>query len=95
VLFPACPTPTEILTGLVANGIALSGGKTKFGCVYCTEAQGCLDADRIFSGGAVTNGGAKLVYRESISITQVDRRGRSRRRSDSSRRDAWRQRSFP
>jgi branched-chain amino acid transport system substrate-binding protein len=71
VLFPQCPTPTVVLTGLVANGVAVTG-KNKFGYVYCTEAQGCLDADRILAGGAVKDGGGQLAFRKSVSLTQVD-----------------------
>jgi branched-chain amino acid transport system substrate-binding protein len=71
VLFSPCSTPYQQVSNLVANGVALSG-KTKFGYVYCTEAQGCLDADRNLQNGAASEAGAQLVYRHSISITQVD-----------------------
>ena len=71
VLFSPCPTPFEAVGNLVANGVELSG-KTKFGYVYCTEAQGCLDVDRYFQNGALAGTGAQVVYRRSISITQVD-----------------------
>jgi branched-chain amino acid transport system substrate-binding protein len=71
VLFSPCATPYQAVSNLVANGVALSG-KTKFGYVYCTEAQACLDADRNYQNGAVSDAGAQLVYRRSISITQVD-----------------------
>ena len=71
VLFSPCATPYQQASNLVANGVALSG-KTKFGYVYCTEAQACLDADRNFQNGAASEAGAQLVYRHSISITQVD-----------------------
>jgi branched-chain amino acid transport system substrate-binding protein len=71
VLFSPCATPYQAVSNLVANGVALSG-KTKFGYVYCTEAQACLDADRNYQNGAASAAGAQLVYRRSISITQVD-----------------------
>jgi branched-chain amino acid transport system substrate-binding protein len=71
VIAPTCPLFKTAIVGMVKNGVDLTH-KTHFGYVYCREAQSCATGDQLLKNGAVKAGGAQLVYRKDISISQVD-----------------------
>lgn len=68
---PECPTFPDALKGMVQAGVQLTH-HTKLGVVFCAESPVCKTADDGLKNGAAAAGGAKLVYNQSVSITQVD-----------------------
>lgn len=71
VIAPIVAFSTDVVSNTIAGPIEVTGA-TKFGYVFCQEAQVCQDADELFTGGAVEAGGGELAYRAQISLAQVD-----------------------
>src|SRR4029077_2026820 len=59
------------IIGNIRAGVQITG-KKRFGYVYCGEAAACATNDRVIQNGGASAAGADLVYRQQISLTQVD-----------------------
>jgi branched-chain amino acid transport system substrate-binding protein len=71
VLVPTCAQPPVQGRGTIRNGVELAG-TTKFGYLWCREAQACRGVHDGIEAGGAKNAGAQVLYAKDVSITQVD-----------------------
>jgi branched-chain amino acid transport system substrate-binding protein len=71
VYAPQCAAFDVQIIGTIRAGVQLTG-KTRLGYVFCGEAASCATNDRVIQGGGAQAAGAQVVYRQQISLTQVD-----------------------
>lgn len=74
MLFNQCPALQTSLYGILANGAATLGRGAAWGELYCVESPDlCGKLDSMANGGGLAvKAGLKPVYREGISLGQVD-----------------------
>jgi branched-chain amino acid transport system substrate-binding protein len=72
VIFPQCPTLSDLYYGAVRNGVVY-GGATNLAILYCVEMSICSDgkASLVDKGGA-KQAGAALKYVSQVSVAQPD-----------------------